>query len=1388
MKKHNKNKYAKYAAVPLALLMAAGAGIGFAGKSSAADRAMFQDYNYYTFDYNNGDELKAAAKELNGEICAEGFTLLKNDGLLPVSPKAGQSKIKTSVFGNHSARVVYKGFGSSSQGTGLETSLYSVLESSVFELNPQLKAFYNDDSRSGAKINPDTAVDPYYMGVPSYETPIASYTDDIKSSYADYNDLAVVVLSRWAGEGSDLSTVSLKQDFTERNDANKQSGARHWDDHYLQLDANEVAMLQMVMDNFDDVLIVMNGSSYIELGFLNDPTHYLYTDNDYTADAEEAAAKMQKLKGLITISYPGTDGLKPLPDILTGKINPSGHLVDTWVKDLKSDPTFQNCGSSGQTYSELRNGEFYVHYDEDIYMGYRYYETRYITEGDDKDEWYDRSVMYPFGYGLSYTDFEWELVDPPQSGTPLDKDGKISVSVKVTNTGSVAGKDVVQLYYSAPYFTGGISKAHVNIGGFKKTDLLAPGESQMVTVEMNVRDMRSYDWSDANKNGIKGYELDAGEYKIIAAHDAHDAAKLPQDRTVVYTLADGVYYDTDAETGAVVKNLFDYASGTGKTNDPAVFKGVRQYLSRDDFEGTFPTHSSQKRDGKAQGKQQFEQSEKFDMTQPWHVDEMPKQAATPGTSVTNTVKLWQMKGRDYDDPLWDDLLDQLTVEEMANQVGNGFRGPRPIPSIDKPEVWDTDGPLGRRESTDIQWCANTVLAQTFNPELAYEQGVVFGNVAFTGPTARGGTYGIGLDIHRSAFAGRFFEYYSEDGFICGIFGAECVKGANSKGCYQIVKHLMLNDMETQRNTIQTWASEQAIREIYGKGFEMAIKAGALGIMTGVNSIGDIPCAMNYNLLTSLIRDEWGFKGFVITDMYCEDTNICMRAGIDTMMSHPNPKNPHTEQQYLTPTHVQSMRNACKHIFYAMANSNGINGVGGTERLDKINYIGADSLYTVVNVDNGLSVGTAVVGTNADAKLKYALAEGSALPEGLTLESDGSITGTPNQSGTYQFSVVCSENSKAYYPYKDVKKSFRLTVYGKDEIPGRVIYEDIDLGTLAYGYEFAKSIAGAAVFDESGALSKNITYKLASGSELPAGLELKDGLITGKVEAAPGTYFFTVEAACDGKESAFVDFIVTVKAFSIDYPPAEIPRSIKVGQSVSININTATSENGISVSYAVKDGSKLPEGLRLLSSGEIIGTPTRAYNDHEFAIIATGRNARPQEVTYRMTVQGLVFDDVTFDGLIIGKDYSFKLDAEPNNGKYAPVYFELKEGSTLPEGIHLLADGTVFGRGKNWGKQSFTVVAKSEGNVDVEATVTLDFYSIFDDPVDDAPELPTPALNGGSNLWVLGVVLPIVVLLIGGGATAAFILLKRKKSAKAAVVDGENDVVDNSEENSDNNKD
>lgn len=1406
------------AATSLAMLAGLGANINFRLSASAENS---EDYNYYKSEYNSAQEVREAAIAKNREIAAEGAVLLKNDNYLPLKPESGQ-KLKVSIFGKNSAALAYFGYGSSdslafggSEGwTRKSKTLYQAFEDneSGFEINPALKAFYQDRSLSGVgrlggnimagpigDDNYHSALDPYPMGLSTGETPYTSYTQEVINSYADYNDAAIVVLTRVRGEGTDLPKTSLKS-----WGGGKLDSARNADDHYLQLDAYEVKMMQEVMNNFDNVIVLVNASGPMEAGFLNNPNHYLYTDNGYTASSDQAVEKMNKIKAALTVGLPGTDGCMEIPRILTGAVNPSGHLADTWVYDMKQDPTWQNQGYNGSS-SGNYYGTPYVHYDEDIYLGYRYYETRYYEEGKenlaDGESWYSGQVQYPFGYGLSYTHFEWALesCETELEGSGLKKDGTITAKVKVTNTGETAGKEVVQLYYSAPYYGGGIAKSHVVLGDFAKTSLLQPGEEETVELKIAVEDMKSYDWNDANGNGFKGYELEHGNYRVIAASAAHDAAEKAINGgalTQTFAVTEDIRYETDAFSGATVSNLFDEVSGKGKTNDKNEFCGVRQYLSRDDFQGTFPTPAEDKKSGKAMQEWNYTISQEFDYGKPWYTEEMPEQAQTAGTAETNKIKIWHLRGRDYDDPLWDAFLNQLTVRELASQIENGFFGTRPIASVDKPSTYDDDGPLGKRNTPDTQWADNTTFAQTFNKQLAYEQGILHGEASLWGvnhaegsnmmsapagsnasnfyngaPVGRGGTYGLGINTHRSPFAGRNFEYFSEDGVLAGKLGAEVAKGSLEKGCYQIAKHFLLNDQETNRKEVQTWVSEQALREIYAKPFEIAIKEGGLNaVMAGFNSIGNKPCSQYWELLTGLLRNEWGFRGFVITDYQYLPVNMCIRAGCDTMMVNGQLNTPALDSASLTPTHVSAMRESAKSIFYTVVNTSGVQGYGG-EPLDAIEYGGVNTLYTVEGVSNDLAVNTARITFTGDKNLEYSLDAQSTLPEGMSLDKDGNLTGAPSRAGEYTFTVNADEKTAGKgiaYPYKTASKTYNLKVYAKDEIPDTIIFEDDTVATIPVGFEFSQNIASAVAFDSQGRLMTDVNYSLAENSELPRGLTLKNGVISGTCTAPEGKYFFTVKAEAEGRQTVTLDFIVRVKKYTISYQAVELS-ALHVGESVYTSLATATNDDGLTIQYALKEGDKLPDGLTLSPRGILAGTPVRACVDREFTVIASASVAKPVETTYKITVYGLEIEDVVFDEVLAGKNYSFAISATPNDGNTVDeIVYSLKEGSSLPKGFRLSSDGKIRGAATEIGKQSFTVVVQAHGYEPVEASVTLNVYGVFEDGVTsdvDGVAMATPPVavveETNTVAIIVGITVPVAVL--AAGAAVALILIKKNKN-------------------------
>lgn len=886
-----------------------------------------EEYQYYTADYANKKEVLEAANALNKNIVEEGITLLKNDSnALPLNK---QSKI--TVFGKNSVNIAKGGSGSNAGSAAAATivDFCGSLEESGFICNPVIEAFYHDNSKSGAgrPTTPPNMGD-ILTGYPIGETPIASYTDEVKNSYKDYSDAAVVVISRIGGEGYDLPRTMFwnGKSYTDWKSSETIPGARSKDDHYLQLDQNEADLIKHACENFDNVIIVINSSSAMELGFLDDPSHYAYNE---------------KISAAIWIGHPGLSGAEALGKILCGDVTPSGKLADTYPRDFKQDPTWYNFGNNlmedGNRYvTKQADGSYktrkgwFVEYREGIYTGYRYYETRGVEAGED---WYQSNVVYPFGYGLSYTSFSYEATASSANSATLTADGKLVFEVEVTNIGDTySGKEVVQLYFNAPYTEGEIEKAHVVLADFVKTESLAPGKSAKVTLEVDVRDLASYDYSDANGNGFKGYEVEAGNYTFYIASDAHGWA---EDDAISFTYtvpAGGFKYATDDATGHEIENLFDDVSGR-----------VSEYLSRKNNFANFDC---------LKGATALEYREATDevlaaltykvndkSTDPWYTTVMPNQSEKALKYGEAEVKLWQLIGKSYDDPLWDRLLDQLTVDEMVEMIAKGNFRTLKIESIDKPLTTDADGPMGfslfMGDAAVYDTCyyaTECVLAATWNVDLAEAMGVMIGNEGLIGNEQGDGRpysgwYAPAINLHRSQFGGRNFEYYSEDGLLSGMMASAVVKGANSKGVYTYVKHFVLNEQETNRNGIVTVANEQSMRELYFKPFEMTVKdGGTTAMMSSFNRIGLTWTGGSYALLTELLRDEWGFRGMVITDFVTTEAYMnedqMIRAGGDLSLCNYGPVEDTTSA-----TAVAAIRQATKNVLYTVANSNAMNGMG-----------------------------------------------------------------------------------------------------------------------------------------------------------------------------------------------------------------------------------------------------------------------------------------------------------------------------------------------------------------------------------------------------------------------------------------------------------------------------
>ena len=887
---------------------------------------------WYDRQYTSKEEVLAAANDFVVEVEKEGIVLLKNENdALPLSGDGAH----VSVFGKNSVNIVYSGSGSaSSNSSTAQKTLYESLEAAGISYNETLKSFYEDSGKSGKgrPENPAMTSGQRLSGFGTGETPVDSYTPDVVDSYTGYQDAAIVVFSRIGGEGFDLPRT-----MAESFGGAAVAGASA-DSHYLELDENEKALLAHVKENFSKVIVILNVGTTMEIPELK---------------ADEG------IDAILWMGFPGSTGIMALGQILTGldtegnQISPSGHTVDTWAADFTMDPTWYNTGVYGSEFGNryLYNGETtdyaFVNYEEGIYVGYRYYETRGYEEtaADPQSAWYENNVVYPFGYGLSYTEFDWDVSFGAASGTEITADDTLEVLVTVKNTGAYAGQDVVELYYSAPYDYEGpaIEKPHVVLGDFAKTDLLAPGEEQTLTLTLDVKDMKSYDYADANENGFSGYELEAGEYRIIVGSDAHTAKA-----DAVYTLSEDLQLKTDinadGEETEVVNAFDDVSAGIFGTNTYA------SYVSRKDFAGTLRTTylDDAERTLTDELKETLDESIKRKYTEsdagkPWEVTGSVPSTTPVNSGLSLRDMLYDEAGNylgeaSFDDPRWETLLDEISLDEMKNLVGFGAFRTNEIKGVDgvvgKPLTVDSDGPNGftsfLSESVIYGTCAyqaECVMGSTWNVELAERMGELIGEEGLAGNEKGDGLpysgwYAPAVNIHRSPFAGRNWEYYSEDGLLSGKFAAGVIKGADKKGVYCYVKHFAVNDQETDReyNGILVWANEQSMRELYLLPFEIAVKeGGATGMMSSFNRLGMKWAGGSYALLTQVLRDEWGFHGSVITD-YSLNTythvDEMIRAGGDLFLT----QDAKTFGMEDDATQIALLRQSTKNILYMVANS------------------------------------------------------------------------------------------------------------------------------------------------------------------------------------------------------------------------------------------------------------------------------------------------------------------------------------------------------------------------------------------------------------------------------------------------------------------------------------
>lgn len=890
---------------------------------------MGADGGSYFSTFTSNDELGEVTKATNIEVATEGAILLKNGGgVSGTEDKLPYGNMKNiSLFGIYSDAYGYGGTGSGSGQLAEGADIYSSFVNAGININPRLKALYQAHS-GGSQSMVATYTTPTYE---DKELPMSYYTEAIQATYPRYSDAAFIVISRLGGEGTDLAVENVDGHVR----PNSEGVLVDFDDeHYLELTYREEQLIEHVTDNFDKVVILFNSGNIIEFGELeNNP----------------------KIDAILHVGQTGDYGFDGIIKVLKGEVSPSGRTVDIYPADFTLDPVYQNFGNGSQTVAEGTNYNYQwkesatatavaagnmVEYEEGIYLGYKYYETMYeeIKAGNvdltaaatkavlnsedipdeytDADDWYAKNIVYPFGYGLSYTSFAWSNLTITPSETPITKNTTFTATVDVENVGTVPGKDVVEIYMSAPYTPGGIEKSAVTLVGFGKSKLLSIGGTDTVTITFDAYDIASYDYSDANGNSFAGYEIDAGNHVFTARRNSHEAI-------LANTLnLNDLKLNQAQATGATIKNAFIDSPEEDAVYNFTSISPTMTIMSRGNIISTFPKAPTEQElmlrpsggiNPLATGKdyQITAQDIRDKMTygfifgrddeekEIWNTAE----AVVPSswtqainTSATVNVRLPEMMGIDpYDTTTrvrssnaaidgkthaaaWEVFMNQLTYEELKLLNTTGFFKTAPIDRIGKEEAVDADGPCtiggqttngyisdARRGSSGTRyWCAAQMVAATWNVELAKRVGVLIGEEGMW--NGYNGWYAPSMNTHRSPFSGRNFEYYSQDGVHGGLIAGAVISGVSSRGIYPYIKHFALNDQETSRGGICTWSDEQAIRENILRPFQYAVEqGGASAVMTGFNRIGAVACSENYPLLTQILRGEWGFQGTIVTD-------------------------------------------------------------------------------------------------------------------------------------------------------------------------------------------------------------------------------------------------------------------------------------------------------------------------------------------------------------------------------------------------------------------------------------------------------------------------------------------------------------------------------------------
>ena len=818
-------------------------------------------------------ETNKEAGDVAESIMGEGIVLLENEGLLPLTDTDSLN-----LFGWESINPAYGGAGSGGINDLYEViSLTKGLENAGFSVNQELVDFYNAYSSD----KPEMSIQKQSWTLP--EPPVSEYSQELIDNAKAFSDVAVVVISRKAGEGHndipmDVSKASYDNNSTEYEDF--PAG-----EHYLQLSATERDLVEMVCDNFDNVIVLYNGANQFELGFVEE---------------------YEQIKAALWCPGTGNRGFNALGQILSGQLNPSGKTPDTFLYDLETAPWWNN--GEKIDYTNLADmavegmnagvaqifAPSFTNYVEGIYVGYKFYETAAAEGLID----YDSIVQYPFGYGLSYTSFRQEM------GPLQEADGAVTVEVTVTNTGAVAGKDVVELYYNPPYENGGIEKASANLIEFGKTELLEPGESQTLTLSFAAEEMASYDARDA-----KAYVLEAGDYILSINSDSHtvlDQQTYTVEETLIFSGENKRSSDAVAAT-----NVFDEARG-----DFTVLSRADHFANYDE---AVAAPASQELGEPYLS--EYHLNANFDKTTYLNDEDQ-----MPVTGAKNGLTLADLRDADYDDPRWEQLLDQLTVEEMSEMIAMAGYQTGAIESVGKAATLDFDGPAAINNNFtgagSIGFPIEVVIASTWNKDLAKEWGRCMGKLSRE--MGAQGWYAPGMNTHRTAFGARNYEYFSEDGVLSGNMGANAVAGAREEGVYSYIKHYAL--YEGNAKMVSVWADEQTIREIYLKPFELSVKeGGANAVMVSWSFLGHKWTGENSGLLNTVLRGEWGFRGMALTDFFRNNGHGFMNAdaalanGVDAMLStFDGPDNNVADPTH--PTSVLQMRNACKNVMYTVVSS------------------------------------------------------------------------------------------------------------------------------------------------------------------------------------------------------------------------------------------------------------------------------------------------------------------------------------------------------------------------------------------------------------------------------------------------------------------------------------